>query len=177
MRDTRAVFTSRSYEGLSLGSVARESLESHAGGAWPERGQLTHVHVVRASYYTLHVTDVPFHRQRRNRRKGRSHSLVIRLLRNEYRIFFIVHIFANPAVNEPASVATPRFCTESIGIFSYYFAPFHSGKFRGGIAQFHPTVLFLRIRCIWDGNTAETSRPEGKGARRIDRTAESGSRH
>lgn len=90
-RDTRAVFTSLFYEGLSLGSVARESLESHAGGAWPERGQLTHVHVVRALYYMLYVTDVPFHRQRRNQREGRSRraSLLSCCVMNiEYFLFF-----------------------------------------------------------------------------------------
>lgn len=68
------LFLSRTLEGLSLGATARESLESHAGGTWPERGQLTHVHVVRVSYYMLHVTDVPFHWQRRNRRIGCSRA-------------------------------------------------------------------------------------------------------
>ena len=94
VRATRAIFTSLFYEGLSLSSVARESLESHAGGAWPERGQLTHVYVVRALYYMLYVTDVPFYRQRRNQWESRSHkSLVIKLLRNEYRIILRVFFY------------------------------------------------------------------------------------
>ena len=83
------LFLSRTLEGLSLGATARESLESHAGGTWPERGQLTHVHVVRVSYYMLHVTDVPFHWQRRNRRIGCSHRRVIRLFDNVNGIFFL----------------------------------------------------------------------------------------
>lgn len=52
-----------SHEGLSISislffvspsrhselCAIRDSLKEHAGGAWTERGQLTHVHVVRAS--------------------------------------------------------------------------------------------------------------------------------
>ena len=115
VRDTRAVFTSLFYEGLSLGSVARESLDSHAGGAWPERGQLTHVHVVRALYYMLYVTDVPFHRQRRNQWEGRSHGASILncyVMNIEYFFLFFIFLFfflsfislSKPTMNELENV-------------------------------------------------------------------------
>ena len=83
-------------EGLSLGFVARESLESHAGGAWPERGQLTHVHAVRASYYMLHMLHGRTVLQQRRNRCKRAQPRYIRWLHNEYRTFLY-----RPHLREP----------------------------------------------------------------------------